>query len=35
MTAATDALSHGSTSVVEPGERMQAIFTVSITGKGN
>jgi len=34
MTAATGALSHGSTSVVEPGERMQAIFTVSITREG-
>jgi galactose mutarotase-like enzyme len=31
MTAATDALSHGSTTVVEPGESMQATFTISIT----
>jgi hypothetical protein len=30
-TAATDALSHGSTTVVEPGESMQATFTISIT----
>ncbi len=35
MTAATDALSHGSTSVVEPGERMRATFTISISREGN